>query len=163
MNISHIKKFYNKADMHLYSWCDDLYNYIIKVNPSKVIEIGCGSGCTTSTMCQALYDLNNDGKLLTMDLDENLVKDTDKIIKNNFEHLSDIYESSQSDFFEYEFEDNFDLLYLDIHNTEDTFLILKEKLKKNNLMNKLVLAPNTTGSLVQIDMISYVFRPVKFI
>ena len=77
--------------------------------------------------------------------------------------MSDIYESSQSDFFEYEFEDNFDLLYLDIHNTEDTFLILKEKLKKNNLMNKLVLAPNTTGSLVQIDMISYVFRPVKFI
>jgi len=62
-----IKVINENNSFHEYPWLRSLYDKVIELKPKRIKEIGTGSGSTTLVLAQAIYDLNNEGKVVTQD------------------------------------------------------------------------------------------------
>ena len=125
----HIVSSYNVNDIG-----KSLYDLVIQHKPLKIIDFGVLYGYSTVCLAQAVHD-NGFGEIIAYDLFEdyeykNGVKD---VVKHNldFYKCKHLVKLEQNDF--YKWLDNptpFDLLHVDISNTGDILIDIKNKLGK---------------------------------
>jgi len=125
----HIESSYNSNNIG-----KTLYDLVVQHKPSKIIDFGILYGYSTVCFAQAVRD-NGIGEIVAYDLFEdyeykNAVKD---IVKHNldFYNCSHLVKLKQNDFYKWLDEPTpFDLLHVDISNTGDVLIDIKNKLGK---------------------------------
>lgn len=131
-----IEKLYQIKNTHQYAWWDTLYNTIIELEPKNIIEFGCGGGLTSSIMGTALKNLNNRGFIKSFDSNiESIERGKRAIELLNLDNVQYFHYN----FFDYEFKDDFDLIYFDIDNTGWKLIELYNKLKNAGIKNKHII------------------------
>jgi hypothetical protein len=66
-----------------------LYDMVFSKKPKNILEVGRWHGYSTAIMSGALVDLNNDGKVFSMDLVDRLSDTTKDLLKNNTVLITD--------------------------------------------------------------------------
>lgn len=112
----------------------DIYEYVIKKNPKKVIEFGCLEGYSIIAIATALRDLNNGGELIAYDIWEDYKYKhgrRDVVLLNlQSRGLEDLVSLRYKDFNDFiEAPSHFDLLHLDISNDGNIIKLAYESLK----------------------------------
>tara|TARA_B100001094_G_C18008797_1_gene709050 strand:- start:259 stop:951 length:693 start_codon:yes stop_codon:yes gene_type:complete len=112
----------------------DLYDLVVEHKPLKIIDFGILYGYSTVCLAQAVQD-NGFGEIVAYDLfeDYEYKNGVKEVVKHNldFYNCSHLVKLEQQDF--YKWLDNptpFDLLHVDISNTGDILIDIKEKLGK---------------------------------
>jgi hypothetical protein len=138
-----IKVINEKNSFHEYPWLRSLYDKVIELKPKRIKEIGTGSGATTLVLAQAIYDLNNEGKVVTQDSQKRW--SSHNIIESQFPHLHKLIDFNYNTHFELELkrdiniEDDFDLLYVDMANNYNSLKNLFTLLFLSGIDNKHII------------------------
>jgi len=138
-----IKVINEKNSFHEYPWLRSLYDKVIELKPKRIKEIGTGSGSTTLVLAQAIYDLNNEGSVVTQDSQKRW--SSHNIIESQFPHLHKLIDFNYNTHFELELkrdiniEDDFDLLYVDMANNYSSLKNLFTLLFLSGIDNKHII------------------------
>ena len=138
-----IKVINEENSFHEYPWLRSLYDKVIELKPKRIKEIGTGSGSTTLVLAQAIYDLNNEGKVVTQDSEKRW--SSHNIIESQFPHIHKLIDFNYNTHFELELkrdiniEDDFDLLYVDMANNYNCLKNLFTLLFLSGIDNKHII------------------------
>jgi len=116
-----------------YEWLPILYDFVVTLEPKKIIEFGPGRGYTTIVMAKALDENNIDGHINSYDIWDDKYWGGHNIAQAEFDawSVANYITLKRCDFYEW-IEDgceDFDFLYFDINNTAEKIEILYESVK----------------------------------
>jgi predicted O-methyltransferase YrrM len=116
-----------------YEWMPILYDFVVTVEPKKIIEFGPGAGYTTVTMAKALDENNIDGHIKSYDIWDDRYWGKRVVTQAEYDawSVSNYITLDHLDFYEWIKNgcDDFDFLYFDINNTSEKLEILYDAVK----------------------------------
>ena len=115
-----------------YEWMPILYDFVVTIEPKKIIEFGPGSGYTTIAMAKALDENNIDGHIHSYDIWDDRYWGGYNITQAEFDawSVSEYITLKRLDFYDWiKTDDDFDFLYFDINNTAEKLVVLYDKVK----------------------------------
>jgi predicted O-methyltransferase YrrM len=116
-----------------YEWMPILYDFVVAVDPKKIIEFGPGAGYTTITMAKALDENNIGGHIKSYDIWDDRYWGKKAVTQAEYEawSVSNYITLSHLDFYDWIKNgcEDFDFLYFDINNTSEKLETLYDAVK----------------------------------